>query len=74
MIFFGIITVLYFEPEKKEQKKISFWAKSALILLSILIGILFFYLTRAIGWLSIMVGIASAIIYYFIIYINNPEN
>jgi hypothetical protein len=68
MILFGLVTIIYFKPEPKEIKHLNFLDYSAIILFSILIGILSFYLTRTIGWLSILVGLIGAVIcYYFVI-------
>ncbi|MCX6743248.1 MAG: hypothetical protein NT116_03345 [Candidatus Parcubacteria bacterium] len=67
ILILGVITILYFEPEPKEVKKLNFLDYSAIILFSILVGIFCFYLTRGIGWLSVLVGIASIIICYLFI-------
>jgi len=73
VLILGVITALYYEVEKKESRKLNFLDYSAIILFSILFGIFCFYLTRAIGWLSILVGLASAIICHFFIISNCQE-
>ena len=73
VIFLGVITVLFYEPEKNEIKKLKILDYSTIILFSILVGIFCFYLTRSIGWLSILVGLVSAIILYFLILTNYNE-
>ncbi len=67
VLILGVITIFYFEEEKKGPKKLNFLDYSAIISFSILVGIFCFYLTRAIGWLSILVGIVSMIICYLFV-------
>jgi len=67
LLVLGIITVLYYEPAEKVGKKLNFLDYSTICLFSILVGILCLYLTRAIGWLSILVGIISAVICFNLI-------
>ena len=74
VIFLGVITVLFYEPEKNGIKKLKILDYSTIILFSILVGIFCFYMTRGIGWLSVLVGIVSIIICYFSIIINYQEN
>jgi len=67
VLILGIITVIYIEPENKEVKQLKALDYSAIILFTILVGIFCFYLTRAIGWLSVLVGIVGIIICYLFI-------
>jgi hypothetical protein len=70
VLILGVITVLYFEPEYKEVKKLNFLDYSAIILFSVLIGIFSLYLTRAISWPSILVGVVGTVISYLLITID----
>jgi hypothetical protein len=68
LVLLGLITVFYYQPVAKEIKKLNFLDYLTIILFSILIGIFGIYLTKGLGYLSILVGLATAIIsYYFII-------
>ena len=67
MLGLGLITIYYFEPEVKEIKELKFLDYTAIILFSILAGIFCFYLTRSIGWLSILVGTVGAVICYLFV-------
>ncbi|MCX6745992.1 MAG: hypothetical protein NTX00_03145, partial [Candidatus Parcubacteria bacterium] len=67
MLVLGLITIYYFEPEQRELKKLNYLDYTAIILLSILAGIFCFYLTRSIGWLSILVGTVGAVICYLFV-------
>ncbi len=62
LIILGVITIFYFQPEQKEVKKLNFLDYSTIILFSVFIGIFTAYLTRQIGWLAILVGLATVII------------
>jgi hypothetical protein len=67
LILLGLITVFYFQPEAKEIKKLNIIDNITIILFSVLIGVFMIYLTKGIGYLSILVGVAAIIIsYYFI--------
>ena len=67
ILVLGIITMAYYQPTHREPKKLRFWDYLAIILFSVLAGIFIVYLTRPLGWLAILVGLAAAIIcYYFI--------
>jgi len=67
VLILGIITILYYEPAEKAGQKLKFLDYSTICLFSILVGILCLYLTRAIGWLSILVGLVSAVICFNLI-------
>jgi hypothetical protein len=67
VLILGIITILYYEPAEKAGQKLKFLDYSTICLFSILVGILCLYLTRAIGLLSILVGIVSAVICFNLI-------
>lgn len=64
--FLGIITVVFYHPEIKEKIKLRFWEKISLILISIIAGIATIYLSKHIGYLSILVGLAATIICYYL--------
>ncbi len=67
LILLGVIAILFQPEEKKEIKKLNFLDYSTIILFCVLVGVLIFYLIRAVGILSILIGIASAIISCFFI-------
>ncbi|MFA5187892.1 MAG: hypothetical protein WC460_00845 [Patescibacteria group bacterium] len=67
MLILGALTVMYFAPEQGEIKKLNFLEHTAIILFSVVVGILVSYLTRTLGWLGILVGLACAVICYFFI-------
>jgi hypothetical protein len=66
VIVLGVITVIYFQPQAKEIMKLKFWGKLTVILIAILIGIASIYLTKNFGYLSILVGIATGLISYYL--------
>ena len=63
----GIITVLLHPENQSEPRKLRFWDYSAIILLSILVGLGVYFLTSGIGLMSIAVGIVSAVVCYLFI-------
>ncbi len=63
----GIITIFYYQPPVKEIKKLKFLDYSAVVLFSTFLGLTAIYFTRQIGYLAILVGLAGAIISYYII-------
>jgi hypothetical protein len=67
VIVLGVITVIFYQTQPKQAVKFKFWGKLAVILISVLIGIASVYLAKNIGYLSILVGIATAIISYYLI-------
>jgi len=67
VIVLGIITVIYYQPKPKEGVKLKFWENLTIILISVLIGIASVYLAKNIGYLSILVGLATAIISYYLL-------
>ena len=67
VIVLGLITVIYYQPLPKETAKLKFWGKLTMLLISVLIGIACVYLSKNIGYLSILVGLATAIISYYLI-------
>ena len=66
LLIFGVITIIYF-PLTKKDNKFLFRDYLTVILISLLLGLLVVYLTKAIGFLSILIGIVSAIISYLFI-------
>lgn len=73
LIILGMITIIYFQPQNKEVKKLEFLDYSTIILFSVLVGIFASYLTRQIGTLAILVGIISFIISAYFIILNFKE-
>jgi len=73
VIILGVITVVYYQPQPKEGIKLKFWGNLAMILISVLIGIASVYLSKNIGYLSILVGLATAIISYYLIILCSEE-
>jgi NADH:ubiquinone oxidoreductase subunit 2 (subunit N) len=69
LIILGALSILMSSSAKPSQK-LEFLDHSAIILFSILFGILILYLARNLGLLCILLGIASAIICYFFIILN----
>ena len=67
VIFLGVITAVMYQPQIKEKSKLKFWGKLTVLLISVLVGIACIYLAKNIGYLSILVGIATAIISYYLI-------
>lgn len=68
LLIFGLFTIAYYQPMEKETNKLKFLDQLTIVLFSVVIGIFIIYLTRQIGWLAILVGLAAVIInYYFII-------
>ncbi|OGY42583.1 MAG: hypothetical protein A2Y82_01720 [Candidatus Buchananbacteria bacterium RBG_13_36_9] len=67
VLFFGLITMLYFQQNKQAMKKMNFLEQMTMILLSVLIGIFILFLTKSIGLLSILTGFAGTIIAYYLI-------
>jgi amino acid transporter len=67
VIFLGVITAVFYQPQPKEKSKLKFWGNLTVLLISVLIGIACVYLARSLGYLSILVGIATAIISYYLI-------
>ena len=70
LLLLGIISISFYSQEKKEISRLKLLDYSTIILFSILVGILIFYLIREIGVLSMLVGIISAIICYLFIILN----
>lgn len=67
LLLFGLITVFLYQPKAREKKNFNFLDYSAIIFCAILLGLISTYFTRQIGYLALLVGVASAIIsYYFI--------
>ncbi|MFC1598740.1 hypothetical protein ACFL2U_01905 [Patescibacteria group bacterium] len=73
LFLLGIVVILFFPQEKKNTKKLHFLDYSMISLFSILVGILLFYLTRELGLLNILVGLAGFIICYFFIILNYKQ-
>lgn len=67
VIFLGVITAVMYQPPAMEKSKLKFWGNLTVLLISVLIGIACVYLAKSIGFLSILVGIATAIISYYLI-------
>lgn len=67
LIILGFIAVFFSPHKDQKNKKLEFLEHSAIILFSIVIGILFFILTSAIGILALLIAIISIIITYFVI-------
>ena len=60
------------QPQEKKGCKLKFLDYPAIILFSVLAGVLISHLTREIGILSILIGVASTVIcYYFIKMLNS---
>lgn len=70
LVLSGVFTIIFFPQAAKISQKLKFYDYSTIILFSVLIGILIFYLSRGIGLLSFLVGIVSAIITYLFIVLN----
>lgn len=66
LIILGSITALY-GPLKEQQVNLKFSDYKTILLLSILIGLFIIYASRGIGYLSILVGLASFIMCFFLI-------
>jgi len=73
LLSLGVVTLLFYQPKQKDTKKLNFLDYLTIILFSVLIGIAVFYLVKGIGFLAILVGLASAIISYFFIVLNYQE-
>lgn len=68
LIVLGIFTIVIYQPQLKGMVKVKFWSNLLILLLAIIIGIVVVYMAKSLGYLSILVGLATAIIsYYFII-------
>ena len=63
----GIINIFFSSLNPGKNKVLKFNDYIAITILSILFGIFIAYWTRTIGWLSILVGLAGAIICLFFI-------
>ncbi len=70
LILLGVITIFFHPQEEKKAKELKLLEYTTIVLLSVLVGILIFYLTRGIGVLSILIGIVSAVICYLFIILN----
>jgi len=70
ILVLGIITVLLHPENQSEPCKLRFLDYSAIILLSLLIGLGVYFLTSWIGLMNIAVGIVSAVIGYLFIIFN----
>jgi len=66
LILLGVITIIY-NPLEKKDYKIKFFDYFSISCFSILIGFLLIYLTRGIGFLSILIGLVGVIISYLLI-------
>ncbi|MCX6740463.1 MAG: hypothetical protein NTZ49_04520 [Candidatus Parcubacteria bacterium] len=67
LLLFGLITVFLYQPKVREKNNLNFLDYSAIIFCAILLGLISTYFTRQIGYLALLVGVASAIISYYLI-------
>jgi hypothetical protein len=67
VIVMGVITAVFYQAQPRQAVKLKFWGKLTFLLISVLIGITCVYLAKSLGYLSILVGIATAIISYYLI-------
>jgi hypothetical protein len=67
VLVLGVVTAVFYQPQPKAPVSLKFWGNLTILLSSVLIGIACVYLAKSFGYLSILVGIATAIISYYLI-------
>lgn len=67
LIIIGFVTFHFYQPYAKQVRNFGYLEILALALISSLTGIAVIFLTHALGYLSLAVGLATIIITYFIL-------
>jgi hypothetical protein len=70
----GVITILFFQPQIFNRQGLKFMDKITLFFFSVLLGLLVLFLVRGLGWLCVLVGLASAVICYYFVSTNLNDN
>ena len=67
LLAFGLITIAYYPAEECGVGKLKFLDYLTVLLFSVAAGTFTVYLTRQLGWLALLVGLVSSVIYYYFI-------
>ena len=69
MLALGALVIWGQEPEAQAETKLKFFDKLTLVLVSFVLGLAFTFLTRGLGYLSILIGLCCAIITFLLVII-----
>jgi O-antigen ligase len=68
LLALGVITILFYpKADQNEQKKLTPLDYSTIILLSLVFGVFVVYFLQALGYLSIAIGLCSALVCFFFV-------